>query len=517
MVIAQPFGKYASAPLLDIEDRSPGGLSGVQAASAPGFDRSVSPSSPQWTSRSKKALVRKKSDCQYETGFPPVIFMPGWRLWFSIALLAIFMAITLVYLPSESQDNGPISQLMFLKYISIPIVSTLFTYVHIWAALWMTFYPLKYVGTLQIPETNCGCIGWQGIVPSKVRHMARTSVKLMTTRLLTVEQVFEALDPQLVADALDGSLKETLPKILDEVAEIEEPELWKRLPTAVKTELIHKAREDSSQVIAQLMHEIKTDIASVFDLTHMVENAFVSEPELLNHMFIKCGYNELVFIRNCGAYFGAGVGVFQMMLWYFCSQGWMLPAFGLVVGLLSNWIALKVIFCPVEPIPLFNGRIVIQGLFLKRQEAVSVEYSKIVAEHILAAQYLIPAIITGPKSEKLFDIVREHVHKAVDQYIGPLKPIVHAIKGREKHEQSKAAFGERLLAHLPETVMHVEGYMNVAMDLENILREKMCKLPASDFEQLLHPVFQEDEWKLILMGGVLGVIVGCAQWHFLGG
>jgi len=33
---------------------------------------------------------------------------------------------------------------------------------------------------------------------------------------------------------------------------------------------------------------------------------------------------------------------------------------------------------------------------------------------------------------------------------------------------------------------------------------------------LLHPVFEEDEWKLVLMGGVLGVIIGFAQIELLG-
>ncbi len=44
----------------------------------------------------------------------------------------------------------------------------------------------------------------------------------------------------------------------------------------------------------------------------------------------------------------------------------------------------------------------------------------------------------------------------------------------------------------------------------------MEALPPEEFEGLLHPVFQEDEWKLVLMGGVLGVIIGFAQIQILG-
>jgi hypothetical protein len=31
----------------------------------------------------------------------------------------------------------------------------------------------------------------------------------------------------------------------------------------------------------------------------------------------------------------------------------------------------------------------------------------------------------------------------------------------------------------------------------------------------LHPVFEEDEWKLVLVGGVLGIVLGVLQWIFL--
>jgi uncharacterized membrane protein YheB (UPF0754 family) len=36
-----------------------------------------------------------------------------------------------------------------------------------------------------------------------------------------------------------------------------------------------------------------------------------------------------------------------------------------------------------------------------------------------------------------------------------------------------------------------------------------------DFEQLLHPVFQADEWKLIVVGGGLGLAIGLLQAYFI--
>ena len=37
------------------------------------------------------------------------------------------------------------------------------------------------------------------------------------------------------------------------------------------------------------------------------------------------------------------------------------------------------------------------------------------------------------------------------------------------------------------------------------------ELPAADFETLLPSVFRDDEWKLFLVGGVLGLAIGIGQ------
>jgi len=447
-------------------------------------------------------------------GFPPLLVPPGPLLILVLSVFGGLLACCLTVWAPWLERRG-VSSEDVLKYASIPVVSTLFTYCHIWAALYMTFYPLDFWGCWQIPGTNCGC-GWQGIVPSKSEKMARTSVHLMTTKLISVGEVFARIDPGIVAEELDPVLHSTLTHIIHEVAMQEEPELWLALPAAVKNELILKAREDAPIVIEAMMADVKSNIQTVFDLSDMVASTLIRDPSLLNQMFIECGYWELKFIRDCGAYMGAVFGFVQVVLWIFWSEGWMLPTFGFVVGLLSNWLALKMIFEPVEPVPIFGGRIVLQGLFLKRQREVSVEYGRLVAGKVLSSKNLIPAIITGPCSDKLFELIHNHVQGACDRYAGLSRPMIRLFKGPDKYNHCKRMVGERLIASLSDTMRHVERQMDTAMDLESLLREKLSTLPCADFEGLLHPVFQEDEWKLVLMGGVLGVVVGMMQWYALG-
>jgi hypothetical protein len=53
--------------------------------------------------------------------------------------------------------------------------------------------------------------------------------------------------------------------------------------------------------------------------------------------------------------------------------------------------------------------------------------------------------------------------------------------------------------------------------IERLLRERMEALPPAEFQDLLRPCFQEDETKLIAMGGVLGLLAGLGQLFFVFG
>ena len=55
------------------------------------------------------------------------------------------------------------------------------------------------------------------------------------------------------------------------------------------------------------------------------------------------------------------------------------------------------------------------------------------------------------------------------------------------------------------------AYADSALGLETALGDAMAAMPSRDFERLLHPIFEEDEFTLIAVGGVLGVLAAWAQ------
>ena len=85
----------------------------------------------------------------------------------------------------------------------------------------------------------------------------------------------------------------------------------------------------------------------------------------------------------------------------------------------------------------------------------------------------------------------------------------------EQRQRVIEAMVDDLMPNLLYTMEPAFAYMDSAMAVETELRESMLLLTPTEFDGVLHPVFQEDEMKLIVVGGVLGAGAGAIQWAVL--
>src|SRR5262249_37643926 len=125
---------------------------------------------------------------------------------------------------------------------------------------------------------------------------------------------------------------------------------------------------------------------------------------------------EMAFIARCGIYFGFVLGLVQAAVWALTMNPWVLPAFGGCIGLFTDWLPIKLIFVPREPIRL--GPFTLQGEFQRRRAEVAGQYGELVAHEVLTVPNLLNAILCGPRSDQLVALVRNAVARAVDEQTG---------------------------------------------------------------------------------------------------
>lgn len=198
-----------------------------------------------------------------------------------------------------------------------------------------------------------------------------------------------------------------------------------------------------------------------------------------------------------------------MAVWFVYDAPWTLPFCGFLVGWLTNWLALKLIFTPLRPINICGYKL--QGIFLKRQAEVAATYARVIITEILHVEAIWQAILNGPLSKNFDAMLRAHTLAFTDKLVAELQPIAVVAMGYDQFAEMKEDLAQKVVERLPTIIDRSYEYTQKALDMENTLRTKMEALSPEDFEGVLHPAFEEDEIELIALGGALGLAVGFLQ------
>lgn len=367
--------------------------------------------------------------------------------------------------------------------MSLPVVAALVAWATNWIAVQMLFYPIESVGPeyYRAKFSPYGLLCWQGVVPTKAEMMAARLTDIVTKRLLRLPEAFGRLDASRFASLLQPSIEEAIRR------DAPNGQLW----AFVMKPFLGLA-------LARVVKALQLEIEAVLDVNEVVTSAFLRDKEVLVDLFRKVGRVELEFLIHSGFVFGFILGLLQMFLWGLFPKFWTLPLAGAFLGYVTNWIAIKLVFDPVEPIQI--GPFVLQGLFEKRQPEVSDEFSEFLASRVLTSPRLVNELVNGNMRCQFEDLLRRNVPFVVPD------SVVNAALG-----------GLRDLALEPAT-HPAHAYMAERLEIQETLAHRLKLLSPADFENLLHPVFQEDEFTLIFVGGVLGFGTGTLQYIFnLGG
>ena len=386
------------------------------------------------------------------------------------------------------------------SYLLIPFIAAAAGWGTNWLAIKMTFYPLHYVGKFPF--------GWRGVVPSRIRKFAAGMVDTTIGRIGGLPAMVEAIDmDQVKAYFLDSAtpmIAEAVHSLMREQKRV----MWENLPAPSKKLVFQVVEMEMREGIDDLAQDIRDHFERLLDLRELVVRKCEENPDLLNQMVFACASKELSFLVYSGAFFGFGFGVVQALCWFFLPQWWVLPFFGFLVGTLTNWIAIQLIFTPLEPKKI--GPFVLQGLFLKRQSEISEEFSRVFTEQVLTAQEVVHTLVHGERSDRTLSMLRAHVSDIMEHKL-IVQLATQAAVGPEGYADLKDAALEKAIQYTEELAEDKQFNQTQAQAVQEMLHERISAQPPAEFQDLVRPIFHEDEWILVAIGGVLGALVGWAQ------
>src|SRR6201998_1549844 len=172
-----------------------------------------------------------------------------------------------------------------------------------------------------------------------------------------------------------------------------------------------------------MINEMKADLTRYVDLQFLAVTTLVRNKEKLVKRMRAVGDGAMAFVRRSGIYSGLGIGLVQMVTWALFKNPWIMPAFGFGVGFISDYIALNMLFRPVQP-QKYLGFIRFQGLLHAQRDKITRDYAKILADDLFSPEVLFDGLLQGPGADKLFAMVAKQVDAAIDAKAGIAGPVI---------------------------------------------------------------------------------------------
>lgn len=224
--------------------------------------------------------------------------------------------------------------------LTIPPVTAFVTWIHVWMALKMLFYPVKFWG-IRIPNFpffGLPGIGWQGIVPRKAGKISGVIVDQTLSKLGSLDEFFKAMEPDQMAVFITDTVDKNLEPLIDEIMLDHSPALWGNLPYALKRRVYAQAHKELPSIMQSLVTDLTYHVEDLVDMRKMIVNTMENDRRLMVDMFLKVGQKEINFIWHISALIGLVFGIVQMFIFLVVPQHWTVPFFAAIWGFLTNWI-----------------------------------------------------------------------------------------------------------------------------------------------------------------------------------
>ena len=412
----------------------------------------------------------------------------------------------------------------FWAVLSIIPVTAFVTWAHVWMALKMVFYPITFWGFHLGPLP----IGWQGIVPRKAGRISGIITDNTLSKLGSLREFLDAMDPEDMARIIGEQVGLDLEYLIDEMMMERNATLWQNLPYSLKRRIYSQAHKQLPDVLRNLVTELTMNVESLVDMRDMVVRQMEGDRRLMVNMFLKVGQKEINFIWHISALIGMMFGVFQMIVWFVVPWHWTIPFWASIWGFLTNWIAIWMVFNPLEPHPVRYpqffaltqdrkfpwlkpvipriGTYNVQGAFMKRQEEVSDVFARVVTEDLITLKSIMTEMMYGGKKDKTRRIVKRHINQIMETPL--VRTSLQLSLGPKEYAKLKTDLIDRSIEITMVPVCDPAFNASRSQNIYQMFRERILELTPREFQNLLRPAFQEDEWILILLGGVTGFIAG---------
>jgi len=176
------------------------------------------------------------------------------------------------------------------------------------------------------------------------------------------------------------------------------------------------------------------------------------------------------------------------------------------IGYITNKVAIKMLFRPVNPIKI--GFVTFQGVFPKRKDQMAISLADTIEQELLSKDVLMEKLLNPEKIEHLKQIIKEQLIEKITKMIPPMFRMFMGDNPNQLVRKLIEEQGDAILDELVETIKN-EGMNN--LNIREIVKERIDELDFVEFERIIFGLMSRELRFVEIIGLFLGMLIGVLQ------
>ena len=185
-----------------------------------------------------------------------------------------------------------------------------------------------------------------------------------------------------------------------------------------------------------------------------------------------------------------------------------LPLLSALIGWFTNFVAIRMIFRPREPVSILG--IKIQGLLPRRQEEIAVQVSETIEEEFFSSKDILKSLEKLDLDEDIENFIDHIIDSNLPKILEGI-PLLGSFVSNGILSKVKILFKKEIEQYTASLSKEIAEQAGHAIDVKQMVYEKISDYDIGRLETIVKRIAKKELRHIEILGGVLGFVIGCIQ------
>lgn len=186
----------------------------------------------------------------------------------------------------------------------------------------------------------------------------------------------------------------------------------------------------------------------------------------------------------------------------------LIPIISALIGWMTNWVAVKMLFHPKKPVNLVL--FTLQGVFHRRQRDIAFKLAEVIESRLFSSDDIKKILESQDFHDSIFPVIETCLDDFIKNRLTSIHPMLVMLP-----ESMIQLFKEKLMEEfenfLPKIFERAGNNIESHLRIKETIKEKIESFDVNQLEEILFSIMKSEFKTIEYIGGVIGFFIGITQ------